>query len=180
MSRTTAVAVAVAFALGAIGCGSSSDTSSDTAAGSTHARQSTAPAKTKTQASTTAPRPKAPKEPFARQVFDACQRREAQMAAFTKRSEHETPKGEIGDLARAFPAIETARLEALEAIKPPARFKSKFEQLKATLSARRDIMAQWARDHPTGRITRELVQQLEQPQQRASELARQLRLTCSI
>ena len=174
MSRTIAWTLAAVLALGAIGCGSSSDESRNAAASSTSDTQSTA---------TTPPaakREKPPKEPFARQVFAACQHRDAQVTAFTKSHEHTKPSVEIGDLARALPPIETERLDALEAITAPARFQSAYAQFKAALRARRDALAQWATDNPTGTISRPVIRAVERTGQRATQLASRLRLKCSV
>jgi hypothetical protein len=176
--KPTAFIVAL-LVLGTAGCGGGS--SSGGASNATNA-QSTTPAKTETQTTPTTPRPKVkpPKEPFARQVFDACQKREAALAAFTRRAEAQKPKLEIGDLGRAFPAIETTRITELEAITPPARWKSRFEQLKAALSARRDELAEWAKDNPTGTISRSVMRQVERSGNRATALGTAMKLTCSI
>jgi hypothetical protein len=178
MNRTFAWMLAAVLALGAIGCGSDSDAPS-TGASSTPATQSTAPATT-AQGESTTPRPKPPKEAFARQVFDACQQRDAAVAELTKSHEDAGERWELADVARAIVPPESARLEALEAITPPARISSRYDQFKAALRARLDALAQWADEQPTGRIPRSVVTAIEGPGQRATELGRKLHLTCSV
>jgi hypothetical protein len=176
--KVTAV-VATALVLGTAGCGGGSSSSSG-ASGTTTAAQSTTPATTEAQRSTTTTREKPPKEPFARQVFDACQQREAQLNAVSTRVQQQKPRGEFGDIGRALPPIETARLTAFEAITPPAAKQSRFDQLKTALQARRDELAEWAKANPTGIISKPVIRAIERSGQRAQALVRALKLKCSI